>query len=101
MNLKNSKENKKIKEGNDFPNKKKKEDKLASEISKLSYEESLEQLDKLIRELQNEEIPVEKLCDNYLKGKLYLQHCEVLLSKIEQNIIQLDPITLDIQEKNT
>ncbi len=74
------------------------EDKFKLVISTLSYEETLKALDALILELRNEEIPLEKLEESYLKGKLYLSHCEDLLSKVEQRVMQLDPVTLEKKE---
>ena len=64
------------------------------EVNSLSYEESLQALDLLLQQLQNDDIPVEELQKNYLHGKIYLEHCENLLNKIEHTVIQLDPETL-------
>ena len=60
------------------------------EISKLSYEESLKELDFILNELQNETLQVDQLKYSYLKAKLYLQHCEKLLDSTEQELIQID-----------
>ena len=49
--------------------------KLSLEVSKLSYEDCLEQLDFILSKLQNETLLVEDLQLNYLKAKLYLDHC--------------------------
>ncbi len=64
--------------------------KLLSEISKLSYEQSLEKLDIIIANLQNENFLIEELQENYLKASFYLEHCENLLENIEQTIIEID-----------
>ena len=64
------------------------------EIQALSYEESIQSLDLLMTQLQNDSIPIEKLQEGFIKGKLYLEHCENLLSNVEQSIIELDPVTL-------
>ncbi|HGY5534054.1 MAG TPA: exodeoxyribonuclease VII small subunit [Prochlorococcus sp.] len=60
----------------------------------LSYEESLQALDLLLVQLQNENVPVEELQGSYLHGKIYLEHCEALLNSVEQNVLQLDADSL-------
>ena len=65
------------------------------EITALSYEESLAGLDLLLENLQNDNVPVEDLQENYLRGKLYLEHCESLLRVVEQEVIELNPEDLD------
>ena len=62
-----------------------------NETSKLSYEESLKELELLLQELQNDTVPVEDLQRHYLRGNIYLNHCESLLQNIEQEVIQLNP----------
>ncbi|MFL0723398.1 MAG: exodeoxyribonuclease VII small subunit [Prochlorococcus sp.] len=56
----------------------------------LSYEESLQALDLLLVQLQNENVPVEELQRCYLHAKIYLEHCEALLNTVEQNVLELD-----------
>ena len=65
------------------------------ELQTLSYSECIQSLDLLIEKLKNDDFPIEELEDNYLKGKFYLEHCEELLTNIEQKIIELDPKTLE------
>ncbi|KZR68238.1 MULTISPECIES: exodeoxyribonuclease VII small subunit [unclassified Prochlorococcus] len=60
----------------------------------LSYEESLQALDLLLTQLQNDSVPVEELQRHYLKGKVYLEHCEALLNTVEQSVLQLDASNL-------
>ena len=62
---------------------------ISLQISDLSYEESLEELDLLLKRLQEETILLEELQQSYLKANLYLKHCQQLLSKIEQEVIQI------------
>ncbi len=61
------------------------------QVEEMSYEESLNELDLVLSELQKENISVEDLKSLYLKGKAYLKHCEALLEKIEQDVIELEP----------
>ena len=44
----------------------------------------------ILLELQKESLPVDKLQKYYLKGSIYLERCEALLSTIEQEVINLD-----------
>ncbi len=62
---------------------------LIDKISKLSYEESLEELDIIINNIKSESFLVDELKDNYLKASLYIEHCEKLLENIEQEIIEI------------
>ena len=65
--------------------------KYSPKISKLSYEQSLEELDFIIKDLQDESILVEELNEKYIKANLYIKHCEQLLSRIEQEVIEMNP----------
>ncbi len=78
-----------IKYKNDLE-KEKKIKKLSIQISKLSYEDSLKELDLILNQLQNETLLVDELKLSYMKAQLYLEHCEKLLNKIEQEVIQID-----------
>ena len=61
----------------------------------LSYEESLAALDLLLVELQNDAVPLADLQQHYLRGQIYLNRCETLLLDAEQNVVQLNPDTLE------
>ena len=63
---------------------------LQEDIRKLSYEDSLNSLNELINKLKSETIAIENLQEDYMKGLIYLKHCELILSKVEQNIIEMD-----------
>ncbi len=63
---------------------------LSLEISKLSYEDSIKELDSILSQLQNETLLVEELKLNYLKAKLYLEHSESLLIQTEQDVIHIN-----------
>ena len=82
---------KKIKDQSSFSQDSKKtldEDKLI--IQELSYEESLEKLNILLRKLQNESLHVDDLKISYLQATLYLEHCENLLNTIEQEVVEIE-----------
>ena len=62
----------------------------------LSYEESLSCLDSILEKIQKEDIPLQDLEASYRKAKLYLDHCEDLLSDIEAKIIKIGPDDIDV-----
>ena len=66
--------------------------KYRDEISQLSYDQSLNELDILLENLQLPNLPVEELQKLYLKGKIYLKHCEQLLDHVEQEVINIDDL---------
>ena len=70
-------------------------DKLKEEyikkIQNMNYDTSMKLLDGILQQLQDESIEVEDIQKSYIKGQLYLEHCEKLLEEIEQEVIQLDP----------
>ena len=65
------------------------------DAEQLSYEEALTALDLLLAELQNDAVPMAELQRHYIRGQVYLDHCDQLLRSAEQAVIQLDPQTLD------
>ena len=60
------------------------------EITKLSYEESIDALDTLLNNLQNENVSLDDIEEYYVKGNIYLSHCQRLLQGAEQKITELD-----------
>mgnify|MGYP001264220863 FL=1 len=66
------------------------------DINKLSYEESISQLEKILKNVQDENISLDKIQINYIKGHLLLQHCEELLHFVEQEVNEINPEFLKI-----
>ena len=64
-----------------------------SKISKMSYEECLKELDKILHGLQNDSIPIDNLYKDYIRGNILLEHCQKLLKKIEQDVVQINSET--------
>ena len=60
----------------------------------LNYEESMQALDLLLAELQNDSVPLADLQQRVLHGEVYLSRCQSLLDSVEQSIVELDPTTL-------
>ena len=59
------------------------------DINKLSYEESISELEIILKNVQDENISLDKIQINYIKGHLLLQHCEELLQFCEQEINEI------------
>ena len=69
---------------------------LKNDINKLSYEESISQLETILKNVQDENITLDKIQINYIKGHLLLKHCEELLQFVEQEINEINPELLNI-----
>ena len=61
------------------------------DIKKLSYEESISELETILINVQDENISLDKIQNNYIKGHLLLKHCEELLEFVEQEINEINP----------
>ena len=66
------------------------------DIEKLSYEESIDALETILANVQDENITLENIQINYIKGHILLQHCQELLQFVEQEIYDINPESLDI-----
>ena len=80
---------------NKFTNKKNIEI-LKKGINKLSYEESISELETILRNIKDENISLDKIQINYIKGNLLLKHCEELLQFCEQEINEISPEFLEL-----
>ncbi len=69
---------------------------LKNDINKLSYEESISELEMILINVQDEDISLDKIQINYIKGYLLLKHCEELLQFVEQEINEINPEFLQI-----
>ena len=69
---------------------------LKKDVKKLSYEESISKLETILTNVQDENISLNKIQDNYIKGNLLLKHCEELLQFVEQEINEINPELLNI-----
>ena len=61
------------------------------DIKKLSYEESISELETILTNIQDENLALDKIQNNYIKGHILLKHCEELLQFVEQEINQINP----------
>ncbi len=69
---------------------------IKNEIKTLSYEESIHELETILTNVQDENVSLDEIQINYIKGHLLLKHCEELLQFVEQEINQIDPEFLRI-----
>ena len=66
------------------------------DINRLSYEESIASLETILNNVQDENISLDEIQINYIKGHILLKHCEDLLQFCEQEINEINPEFLDI-----
>ena len=64
---------------------------LKKNINKLSYEESIFELETILKNVQDDNISLDKIKTNYIKGHLLLKHCEELLHFVEQEVNEINP----------
>ena len=64
------------------------------EISAMSFEEALEQLESIVSRLEKGDAPLEEAIRLYQRGNLLKQHCETTLKDAEERV---EKITLDSQ----
>ena len=69
---------------------------LKKDINKLSYEETIAELETILKNVQDQNISLDQIQKNYIKGHLLLKHCEELLNFVEQEINEIDPELLNI-----
>tara|TARA_B100000965_G_scaffold300033_1_gene258446 strand:- start:227 stop:517 length:291 start_codon:yes stop_codon:yes gene_type:complete len=71
-------------------------EKFKKSIHNLSYEESILQLEAILNNVQDENISLDQIQSNYIKGHLLLKHCEELLQFVEQEINEINPDFINI-----
>ena len=69
-------------------------EKWRADAEALSYEEALQAADLLLAELQSDTVPLADLQKHVVHGEVYLNHCEALLKVVEDNVVHLDPNSL-------
>ena len=69
---------------------------LKKDIKKLSYEESISELETILKNVQDESISLDEIQSNYIKGHLLLKHSEELLQFVEQEINEINSEFLNI-----
>ena len=69
---------------------------IKEEIRNLSYEECIVALEEILTNVQDQNISLDKIKTNYIKGNILLKHCEDLLQFAEQEINEINPENLNI-----
>jgi len=59
------------------------------DVSRLTYEQALQQLDSLIAQLEKGDIPLDDAITAYERGSRLAAHCSELLDRTEQRVSQL------------
>ncbi|MEP1931628.1 MAG: exodeoxyribonuclease VII small subunit [Roseibium sp.] len=58
----------------------------ANDISALSFEEALKQLETIVRELEQGNVPLERSIEMYERGDALRKHCDTLLKSAEAKV---------------
>ena len=69
--------------------KKSKNTQIQIDLDNLSYEDALEELEKIMTNLQEDSVHLTDMRELYIKGKLYLNYCISLLEDFEQEINEI------------
>ncbi|NLX62874.1 MAG: exodeoxyribonuclease VII small subunit [Tissierellia bacterium] len=56
------------------------------EISKMTFEEAVEELEKIIEELENENLPIKDSLEKFKRGMALYEYCNDILNKVEGEI---------------
>ena len=64
----------------------------APDVSTLSFEQAVEELEKIVAALERGDVPLDRSIEIYERGEALKKHCETLLSAAENRIekIRLD-----------
>ncbi len=66
------------------------------EIEALNYEESIDILESILGNMQDDNISLDNIQNNYVKGNILLKHCQNLLENVEQEIHQISAEELNL-----
>ena len=56
------------------------------QISNMSYEEALKELENIVSELESGSVPLDKSIDLYTRGSMLKDHCQKKLTSAEEKI---------------
>ena len=60
-------------------------------IAEMNYEQALAELESIIDKIESGEIGLEDSVRQYERGVLLRKHCEAILSRAEQRVVELTP----------
>ncbi len=58
----------------------------ATDVSNLSFEDALKQLETIVRELEQGNVPLERSIEMYERGAVLRAHCDTLLKAAEAKV---------------
>lgn len=59
-------------------------------IKEMSFEEAVESLDKIVKNLSEPELPLEDAFKSYEEGVQLLKHCNETLDKVEKQVMLIN-----------
>ncbi len=62
----------------------------SDKLKDITYEEAIEKIDAILTDMQNEDVPIDKLQEYYILGNIYIKRCQDLLDEFEQEIIEIN-----------
>ena len=62
---------------------------MSEETKELTLEENFARLEEIIRQLEDEEIPLEKAFQAYTEGMLLLGQCSEQIDRVEKQVLKL------------
>lgn len=69
-----------------------------SDVKKMAFEQAIEELESIVKELEGGKVPLEKSVAIYERGEVLKKRCEELLRQAEARV---EKITLDASGKPT
>ena len=69
--------------------------KTQTDVSALSFEEALKQLETIVRELEQGNVPLERSIEMYERGAVLRKHCDDLLKAAEAKVEKKQQLAQD------
>jgi len=63
------------------------------DIKKMKYEEAMQELEKVLADLENGSLELDRMLERFEFGKELLAHCQEMLEKAELRIREIKPAT--------
>ena len=73
-------------------------DNTYADVKRLPFERAIEELETIVKQLEEGKVPLEKSVELYERGEVLKKRCEELLKQAEARV---EKITLDTQSKPT
>lgn len=71
------------------------------EVEEMSYEEAYTELERIVRELENEQASLEGTLELFERGQMLVQRCSTLLEQAELRLRVLSSASTDAKEEET